>query len=144
MSSSSPCLWANILLWSMAVLKLPSLDKGYGWGNLGETMDIKQTIDFFCRFLREDVLYLLGDIAYHTVSISRRKTKWIKTHKQTKDTVICTLDINAPTTSCCNGPCEFASFFFLPCNYITTNTLTNKQTNDCFKGFSSLHFRGNI
>lgn len=44
----------------------------------GETMDIKQTIDFFCRFHREDVLYLLGDIAYHNVSFSRTKTKWKK------------------------------------------------------------------
>lgn len=38
--------------------------------DFGETMGIKQTIDFFCKFFREDVLYLL---AHRTVSFSRRE-----------------------------------------------------------------------
>lgn len=38
----------------------------------GKTMGIKQTIDFFCKFFREDILYLLGVIAHRTVSFSRR------------------------------------------------------------------------
>jgi hypothetical protein len=43
----------------------------------GETMSIKQTIDFFLKFFREDVLYLLEVIAHCTISFSRRRKKTI-------------------------------------------------------------------
>lgn len=46
-------------------------------GEFGEKRDSKQTIDFFLRFFKEDVLYLLGTMDNHTVSFSRRKNKQI-------------------------------------------------------------------
>lgn len=36
-------------------------------------MSIKQTIDFFCKLFREDVLYLLEVIAHRTGSFSKRE-----------------------------------------------------------------------
>lgn len=75
----------------------------------GETMGIKQTIDFFCKFFREDVLYLL---AHRTVSFSRREKK---------PTVICSLERNIPASDWWDEPRGLR--VFSPCNYSTTNAL---------------------
>lgn len=77
----------------------------------GETMGIKQIIDFFCKFFREDVLYLLGVIAHRTVSFSRREKK----------TVICSLEKNIPANDWWNELCGLQAFS--PCNYSATNAL---------------------
>lgn len=72
-------------------------------GDFGETMGIKQTIDFFCKFFREDVLYLLGVIAHLTVSFSRRGAGG-------GEIVICSLERNIPASDGWNEPHGLRAF----------------------------------